>query len=274
MAPCSRFRAPTRSPRSRPGASSHAGCHGAVTSRKRLGALSAAIATCLCMPLHAQSSPFSGTVALSSQLVDRGLPVTSNTPTMQGAAAWSSPSGWSLGISASAELRSPGTLAESMAQASRSWALSSDWQMQASVIYYSYTGDAQTRVYDRGEAGVTWIYRDILTFDLAAVRVIGSSDHRPRAAADVGFHWPLIWNFSLSAGAGLAQSLSAPRYYAHAGAYDHNPSGTYAYGQTGLIWNYGHWQLALDRILTSQDARRLGGNLNASPWVATMSRSF
>jgi uncharacterized protein (TIGR02001 family) len=226
------------------------------------------------MPLHAQSSPFSGTLALSSQLVDRGLAVTPATPTMQGAVAWSSPSGWSLSLSGSAELRSPGTLAESMAQVAHSWQLSSDWQMQANLIYYRYDGEAQARVYDRTEAGVTWIYRDILTLNLSAIRVIGPSTQLPRGAADVDFHWPLAWNFSFSTGAGFAQSLSAPITYSSvAGMYNHQPS-TYAYGHTGLMWEYGHWQIELDRILTSQDARRLGGNLNASPWVATISHSF
>jgi len=245
-----------------------------AASRRRLGALSAALAACLCSSLHAQSSPLSGTVALSSQLVDRGLAVTPATPTLQGAVAWSSPSGWSLGLSGSSELRSPGVLAETMLQASRSWPLSGDWQMQASAIYYTYSGAAQDRVYDRAEAGVTWIYRDILTFDLAAVRVIGSNDHRPRAAADVDFHWPLAWNFSFLAGAGYAQSLSAPISYTQAPSSSYERPSSYAYGHTGLMWDYGHWQLQLDRVLVSPNARRLGGNLNASPWVATLSRSF
>jgi uncharacterized protein (TIGR02001 family) len=233
-----------------------------------------AMTLCLCLPVYAQSSHLSGTLALSSQLVDRGLAVTSATPTMQGAVAWSSPSGWSLGLSGSAELRSPGILAETMLQASRSWPLSSDWQMQASAIYYTYSGAAQDRVYDRAETGVSWIYRDILTFDLSAVRVIGSSDHRPRAAADVDFHWPLVWNFSFLAGAGFAQSLSTPISYNRADAAGYDQPASYAYGHTGLMWDYGHWQLELDRILVSPNARRLGGNLNASPWVATISRSF
>lgn len=62
------------------------------------------LALCLCLPLcgHAQSSA-SGTVAVSSQLVDRGIAVTGQTPVVQGAASLGFPSGWSLGLSASVE---------------------------------------------------------------------------------------------------------------------------------------------------------------------------
>ena len=101
--------------------------------------------------LHAQSSNFGGAVALSNQLVDRGLAVTPKTPVLQGALSWTTPSGWSLGLSASSETRSPGRVVEALAQASYAWSLSSDWQMQTGLLYYRYGNDSHWRVYDRVE---------------------------------------------------------------------------------------------------------------------------
>lgn len=171
------------------------------------GLASLALGTCLPWGLHAQSTGFRGTVALSSQLVDRGQAITADTPILQGAASWTSPTGWSLGLSAGTELRTPGHLAETSAQASRYWPLSAAWQMQVGLLYYRYSSSTHARSFGRAEAGVHWIYRDVLTFGLSAVRDLGEWDHRLHGAADIDFHWPLPWHFYLSAGAGVAQEI-------------------------------------------------------------------
>ncbi|HEY0197604.1 MAG TPA: hypothetical protein VGC19_03555 [Rhodanobacter sp.] len=245
--------------------------------RTAAGLLVMVMAACLSVPLHAQSSSFDGVVALSSQLVDRGVAITPATPILQGAAAWTTASGWSLGLSGSTEVRSPGHLVEALAQGSRSWSLSDDWQMQANLLYYSYPSSARSRAYDRAELGVGWIYRDILTFNLSAAHAFRTGSHRPRAAADLSLHWPLAWHFSLSAGAGIAEALVAPvsyRGYTRTSEYDYRGSNHYAYGHAGLLWVDGRWQLELDRIATDTDMRHQRGDLRASPWVATIFRSF
>ena len=224
---------------------------------------------CFTAPLHAQSSSLTGVAGVSSQLVDRGVAITPDTPTFQGAVSWSSPAGWSFSLSGSSELRSPGRVVEATAEASRYWSLSSDWQMQASLLYYSYPSSPSSRVYDRAETSVDWIYRDVLTFGVSAIHVFGGRDHQPRGAADVDLHWPLPWHFSLSTGAGIAQSLVAPN-----SPYNYGKSSVYRYGHAGLTWETGPWRVELDRILVERDARRYWGNLSASPWVATISRSF
>lgn len=222
-------------------------------------------------PLNAQSSPVSGVAGVSSQLIDRGVASSPATPILQGAVSWTSPTGWSLGLSGSTELRSPGKTSEAVAQASHYWSLSSDWQFRAGLLYYGYFGDAHTKVYDRTETGVTWIYRDMLTFGLSAIFVVGAGDSQPKGAADVNFLWPLAWHFSLSAGAGVAESLDSrySRYSRHESGHD----GLYGYGQAGLRWGHGPLRLALDRIMSSQGRQPQGG-LRASPWVATISWSF
>lgn len=253
------------------------GIQGMTVTRTHMGFISVAMATCFCAPLHAQSTTLNGTAALSSGLFDRGQAITANTPVLQGAASLTSATGWSLGVSGSTELRSPGHLVEAIVQVSRDWSLSSDWQMQASLLYYRYPGNSHSMAYDRAETGVDWTYRDVLTFGLSAIYVIGAPDSQPRGAADVSFHWPLAWHFSLSAGVGATQSIIAPYTYYRDGqanpyAYDH--TGVHGYGHAGLLWGNGPWQIELDRIVADPATQRQWANMGASPWVATISRSF
>lgn len=259
------------------------------------GFLSAAMAACLSMPLHAQSTTFDATVALSSQLVDRGQAITGDTPILQGAVSWmfptgaaasrTLPSGWSLGLSGSTELRSPNRMAEALLQASRYWSLSSDWQIQVSLLYYRYPGSTDdSSALDRAEAGIDWSYRDVLTLALSAIHVIGAKGPL-RGAADINLQWPLARHFSLSAGAGITQSLGAsyyPYHHVYPGAYSHAYPGHagairanhYGYGHVGLLWSDGPWRMELDRIVAAPETQQPWANPGASPWVATISRSF
>lgn len=235
--------------------------------------------------LHAQAVTFSGAAALSSQLVDRGQAMTSRTPVLQGAADWAFLSGWSLGLSGSTELRSPGRLVAAIAQASRHWSLSGDWQMQANLLYYRYAGTARSRRFERAESGLSWSYRDVLSLGLSAIHVVGSR-HRLRGAADISLHWPLTRQLSLSVGAGIAQSPIAPYNaygYGYADACEYGPAGScsrrratdrHRYGHLGLLWNHGPWRIELDRILADPQTRWQWDVMGASPWVATVTRSF
>ncbi|HUA79142.1 MAG TPA: TorF family putative porin [Dyella sp.] len=240
------------------------------------GSLLAAFGAAFPAISHAQSTSFNGTVALSSQLIDRGIAVTPVTPIVQAEASLNTSSGWSLGLSGSTEARSFGHVTEAIADVSHAWSLSSNWQMQAGLLYYDYPDNPRAKAFDRTEAGLNWIYRDILTFGLSAICVTGNEgDHHPRGAADLNVHWPLAWHFSLSAGAGAAQSLAASSYYDH---YRHEYVGRatplYGYGQLGLLWNYGPWRVELDRVAVDPAARSRLDGLAAAPWVATVSWSF
>ncbi|WP_426688567.1 hypothetical protein [Rhodanobacter ginsengiterrae] len=241
--------------------------------RTGLGLLAMVMAACHPVLLHAQSAKLSSTVALSSQLVDRGLAVTPATLAVQAAVSWVSPTGWSLGLSGGTEVRAPGRISQSLLQGSRNWALSSDWQMQAGVLYYRYSSDTRSTAYDRGEATVNWLYRDTLTFGLSAVRIIGSTDHRTRAAADLDFHWPLTEHVFLSTGAGVAHV--PPVRYSHYRRYRyHGREGIYRYGHVGLMWVNGPWRVEFDRVMTDLASRQSTRNMSAQPWMATISRSF
>lgn len=233
--------------------------------------LSVATAACATVPAWAQSSDFSGVAALSSQLVDRGVAITTTTPTMQGAVTWTSPSGWSFGVAGGTEVKSPGEATEVLAQASRSWALSGDWQLHGGVSYYRYSRRDSDRIYDRSEADVSWIYRDVLTLGLSAVRVMGANDDRPRPALDIDVHWPLMWQLSLTAGAGAAYAVTVP-YTRYGQAY--GGVAFYHYGHAGLMWAHGAWRIEMERIGSDLDGRRAGHPPTMAPWVATISRSF
>jgi uncharacterized protein (TIGR02001 family) len=244
--------------------------------RGRIGQACLALAVTACPPgpLHAQSAQrTTATVALGSQLVDRGLAITPATPIVQGAISWISPTGWSAGLSGSAEVRSPGRLNQILLQASRYWRLSDDWQIQAGVLYYRHFGDRGAAAYDRGEAGVHWLYRDTLALGLSAIRTLGSAEGRTRAAADLDFHWPLTEHAFFSAGAGVAH-VPAARYSHYRPYRSYDREGYYRYGQIGLGWASGPWRLELDRVMTDLEAGRSGEDLEAQPWMATISRSF
>ncbi len=250
------------------------GHRGGHLARTGLAWLALAVVACHPALLHAQSAPgTTGTVALSSQLVDRGLAITPATPIVQAAASWTSSTGWSVGLSGSAEARSPGRIAQTLLQGARHWSLSADWQVQAGLLYYRYAGSTRSSVHDRGEVGVHWLYRDTLAFGLSASRFIGPGDRRTRVAADLDFHWPLTEHAFLSAGAGVAHVPPA-RYRRHGHYRSYDRDGFYRYGQIGLMWVNGPWRLELDRVVTDLGSWQSTGYVKAQPWMATISRSF
>jgi len=245
--------------------------------RRRIALVAIATGAGLPWAAQAQSSTVNGTVALSSQLVDRGLAITQDTAVLQGAVSIALPSGWSFGASASAELRDVSPPAEAFVQASRYWRIAPDWQFQAGLVYYDYPGRGGG-AFNRTEGSVNWIYRDVLTLGVSAIYPTGSSSNQLRGAADVAFHWPLPWNLSFSAGAGYAQT-QVPYYRSYAngqgGSYGYHGGdrvNSYGYGHLGLIWGHGPWHVELDRMIVDHAMR--AENLAASPWVATISFDF
>lgn len=240
-----------------------------VPSRARPRFVLVALAACVVAPAHAGPTQWSGAVALGSQLVDRGMAVTPPTPTVQGALYWTPAPGWSLGLSGGAEVRSPGRLVQAIAQASHYWPVSTNWQMQVDLLYYGRPHGEGARHPGRIEAGLGWTYRDVLSFSLSAFRATGGQNREWHGAADLDLHWPLSDHFSLSAGVGIAQSPAS--FY---GRYDYGHANHYSYGQAGLIWNRGPWNIELDRVVTGMGASRLRGSPRVSPWVATISLAF
>lgn len=215
------------------------------------------------LPVHA--GDWGGTVAVSSQLVDRGVAVTRPGPIVQGAVNWVSRDGWSLGASASYQVRDPGRVAETLVQIAKSWSLSDDWQMQAGLLEYRYPGGGAWRPYDRTEVSTSAIWRDVLTASISAIKLAHGSGG-PRGAADVAFRWPVAWHVSVTGGIGLAQYLAPlPQYYPY------RPD-RYSYGHGGLVWQEGGWRVELVHVFTNRERNR--GEARVSPWTATVARTF
>jgi uncharacterized protein (TIGR02001 family) len=214
----------------------------------------------------AHAGDWSGTVAMSSQLVDRGVAVTPPAPIAQGAVNWVARDGWSLGVSASYQTRDPGRLAETLAQVAKSWSLSDDWQLQAGLLDYRYPGGGGSqRTYDRTELGGSLIWRDVLTASVSAIKLAHRSGGL-RGAADVGFRWPLGWHVSATGGIGLAQYLAPLSQY-----YPDRPN-RYSYGHGGLVWQEGAWRVELIHVFTNRERNR--GEQRVSPWTATVALAF
>jgi hypothetical protein len=219
-----------------------------------------------------------GKIALSSQLVDRGLAITPATPILQGAVSWASSSGWSLGAAGAVETGSPGTPVMALARVSRAWAPSAEWQAQASLLYYDYRATAMP---DRLDANLYFTYRDLVSFGVSAIRIDNPRAPRRRAgAADATLSWPIARHLSLSAGAGIGQATITtygyrrpPSLYGAARAYRYDHVRSYAYGSLGVAWSDGPWRLQVDRNMNSLGDRRVYG-ARAPGWVATLSRAF
>ncbi|MES2404000.1 MAG: hypothetical protein V4567_06640 [Pseudomonadota bacterium] len=229
--------------------------------------LLAVVATGSLLPACARAGDLSGSASLASQLVDRGLAITSPTPVLQGGIAWTTSSGWSLGLSGGIELRSPGHLSESVARVAHAWTLSTNWRMQADMVYYHYAGRLHANVY---EPGTYWVYRDVLTLGVSLIHVAGADEHTLHPAADLNFRWPLAGDFSFSGGLGVAR---------YALPYGRPPNeryrtGYYRYGEAGLLWRHGAWQAELDRIAVDSHSRPYLRRYAASPWLFVLSRSF
>ncbi|WP_157006293.1 hypothetical protein [Luteibacter yeojuensis] len=216
--------------------------------------------------LEAHAGDWGGTIAASSQLVDRGVAITPPVPVVQGAVNWVSRNGWSIGASASYQVRDPGRVAEAIAQVARSWSLSDDWQAQASLMDYHYPGgSAGLRSYNRIELGGSLVWRDVLTIGASAIR-LNRWGGGLRGAADVGARWPLGWHLAATGGVGIAQYLAPLRQY-----YPSRPD-RYTYGHGGLVWQNGPWRVELIHVFTNRERNR--GEQRVSPWTATVARTF
>ncbi|PPV00332.1 hypothetical protein XpopCFBP1817_00515 [Xanthomonas populi] len=217
-------------------------------------------------PCGAMADNVGGAVALTSQLIDRGISIAPNTLTLQAAGYWLPSPGWS--VSTSVALQSP-SLSKPVAitaQAARAWMLDDRWQMQASLLYYGYPTNQATRTFDRQEASLAWSYRDALTLSLSTFNFPRADQSPWNLAIDVTASIPLRNDVSLSIGAGCSRFPAM--------AYGAAASGRYQYGQLGLKWSRARWTLKLERIATSSNTPRLQGGPGETPWLGTVSTTF
>ncbi|MFA0922444.1 hypothetical protein [Xanthomonas fragariae] len=207
-----------------------------------------------------------GTVAVASELIDRGISIAPNKVTLQAAGDWLPSPGWSVSVSAALQSPSLSKPVAATVQVGRAWMLDDRWQMQASALYYAYPADRQSRTFDRQEASLAWSYRDVLTFSLSTFNFPRSQRSPWIMAIDVTANVPISADFSLSAGAGVSQFPAM--------AYGAANAGLYRYGQLGLKWSRAGWTLKMERILTSDNTPRMQGGPGETPWLGMLAKTF
>lgn len=227
----------------------------------------AALALCFALPLHAQT--LRGELALTSQLVDRGLAIAPATPSLEGELSWTT-TDWSAGLSGGAHADSPGHVLVTLARVSHYTPLSDNWQIQTSLYYYHYSSDGYARIYDRAEGGAYASYRDLLKFGVSEIYTFGTRSRQLHPSVDLDLNWPLARHLTLTTGFGMSRYILAP-YHRSSGR---DRSVFYRYGHAGLLLEYGSVRIELDRVATDSRMRRRWRSLVASPWLATVSWSF
>ena len=210
--------------------------------------------------VRAQAREWSAELALSSELTERGAFVGERKPVLQGVVTLYDPRGWSAGLALGLQEAGSRT-SRVIVRAAQDWALSNDWQSQASLQYYVYPGDRASRVFDRTEAGLNFGFRDLWVLGVSLYHYPHTrSDSAPlRWTLDVGARWPLSEQFSLTAALGQASV---------------QPRGRYSYGSTGLAWHRRDWRAELSYLSTDNRARSLLSTGTPGHWSAALTHSF
>jgi len=207
------------------------------------------------------ASEWSGAVALSSQLVDRGVATTAPKPILQAAAHWSPGEDWTLSLSAAAAADSPASPLQSGVAATRTWPLSDRWRWRVGLSHSRYlvAGVRSWRV-ERNELQMGWQYQDRAALTLSAVRLRGHA--RPYAALDLTWNRALTPQWSLAAGLGAAEIARYRDGVARSGAY--------GYGHLGVVWRRGRYSAELYRLAADSGAPRPWNVARAEPWTLTL----
>lgn len=208
----------------------------------------------------AQSPEAHGRVALASELTERGVVRGTRRPVLQGEVSVLFSSQWS----ASAELSGQGERLDNqriVLRGSRYWALSRDWQVDASLAWYGYPSMSTINY---AEMGTSVGFRDVLSFSLAAIRYtsLPGGSKGLRWAIDTGARWPLNDQWSLTAALGASQVPNSTNQH-------------YVYGSAGIAWQYQKWNAGLVRIASNDVARQNFESL-APPthWSGFVSKDF
>jgi hypothetical protein len=219
------------------------------------------IAYLLCSgsPASAQALAWSGEVALSSDMTDRGISPWLNSPIAQGVVALSDTTHWVASLSAAAAL-DRGHSSQLAARAAGYWNLSQDWQLQTRLVFYTYPQSQHSWPYERTEGTLGGSYRDLASLEYSWVR-LSEGDSRLYPAIDLGLRWPLAEQWSLAAGLGSAELAAWPGLH-------------YRYADAGVVWRDGPWRASLRYLWTGQPVRGLFGEFAQPHISATVAWGF
>ncbi len=208
----------------------------------------------------AQTRDVTGELAVSSDLVERGIVVGRPRPIVQGLLSFYDARGWS--VTTALGMQTYGSQStRAIVRGAYDGVIDNDWQYQASLQYYAYPGDAFFRLYDRAEGTLSASFRDVFTVGLSAFHYVHTRDEISpmRWALDAGARWPLTPRLSLVGSLGV----SAVR-----------PRGQYLYGSVGAAWTTGPWRAELNYLASDRWAQRHIMGATPGRWAVTVIRSF
>jgi len=200
----------------------------------------------------AQGLAWSGEAALNSDLTERGIMPWPDSPMAQGVLALSDEKQWVVSLGAGAPL-DRGHASQFVARGVGYWTVSSDWQLQARLAFYTYPQSQHGWPYERTEGTIGAAYRDLLSLAYTWVR-LSEGDSRRYPAIDLGLRWPLSEHWSLAGGLGEAELPAWPGLH-------------YRYGDAGVVWHDGPWRASLRYLRTGEPVRSLLGDF-AKPHVS------
>ena len=207
----------------------------------------------------AQPLQWSGEVAISSDMTERGVSPWPDSPIAQGVIALSDATHWVSSLTIATALdRSHAT--QLGARVAGYWSLSQDWQLQARLVYYTYPDSQSNWPYERIEATLGAGYRDLASLEYSWVR-LSESDRRLYPAIDLGLRWPLGDQWALAGGVGSAELPAWPGRH-------------YRYADAGVVWREGPWRASLRYLWTGQPTRGMFGEFARPHFSATVAWSF
>jgi uncharacterized protein (TIGR02001 family) len=212
---------------------------------------------------------FSGSLAVTSDYVYRGISQTRGAAAAQGSIQYATLDHWAMGIWASTtELNTyDGTTAEVDPYISFRWNISDAWHGKFSALRYLYPLNSNTAHYEYDEVAASVDYGDMLFFNVAwswdASRYSAWRYVKGNAISyEASWMRPLPKLFSLNAGIGyydLSDIMNTGYWYWNAGA--------------GKDWRM--WHVALSYIGTSQKAEQAFGTASTgNRFSITLLRRF
>ena len=216
--------------------------------------------------LPAAADDVSGSLAITTDYIYRGVSQTDRQPAGQAGVQFHSSTGWNAGMWASSvDFQNGANLAYELdLQGGYSWQLNPDWSMQLGYVHYAYLNDHDSG-YDYDEINATVSYQQRATASVSFSP--NTSKHTYRGfirdkqalAYDLSVLQPLNPHWSIYAGVGYydLSDLVATGYW---------------YWSTGLAFTWQAMQVDLLHIDTDSTATRLfdGG----SRWTAALTWRF
>ena len=224
------------------------------------------LAALLGAPTCWADGPWSGSVAVTTDYVLRGVSQSYGGAALQAGLNYQNPGGWFAGAWGSNV--DPYPFATSAVEfdlyTGYGVALSPDFTARASYTRYVYAWDRRPKRYDYGEFAATVAYRDLLAAtvsyqpDSTRFSALGYAAHKPAAAYELTARWPLPAGFALVGGGG---------YYDLTRLYGVG----YWSGSAGLGVVRGRFELDVTRFFSDHTVRRLFGDASADGrWVASV----